>query len=109
LLELILVSSLFIQNINLIFQVVDEWHNQVMLRVHSGATRVWTVEVIFDRTGTLYWPTVGGCSVVSMKSWSTTSLSSTTTGAHVRHHGDAAMEKWFFYFFYLSGGFLSIY
>jgi hypothetical protein len=34
--------------------VVDVRTNQVLLRVHDGATGYWTVEVLFDRTGTPY-------------------------------------------------------
>jgi hypothetical protein len=34
--------------------VVDMRMNQVLLRVHSGATSYWTTEVLFDRTGTPY-------------------------------------------------------
>jgi hypothetical protein len=35
-------------------EVVDKRHNQVLLRVRGGTTRVWTAEVLFDFTGTLY-------------------------------------------------------
>jgi hypothetical protein len=34
--------------------VVEDWHEQVLLRVHGGATGVWTAEVLFNRTGTMY-------------------------------------------------------
>jgi hypothetical protein len=34
--------------------VVDMTMNQVLLRVHDGATGYWTVEVLFDRTSTPY-------------------------------------------------------
>jgi hypothetical protein len=34
--------------------VVDNRHDQVLLRVRGSATGVWTVEVLFDRIGTMY-------------------------------------------------------
>jgi hypothetical protein len=35
-------------------KVVDIKTNQVVLRVRGGATGLWTVELLFDRTGTPY-------------------------------------------------------
>jgi hypothetical protein len=35
-------------------KVVDVKTNQVVLRVRGGATGLWTVELLFDRTGTPY-------------------------------------------------------
>jgi hypothetical protein len=35
-------------------KIVDVKTNQVVLRVRGGATSLWTVELLFDRTGTLY-------------------------------------------------------
>jgi hypothetical protein len=35
-------------------KVVDIKTNQVVLRVRGGATGLWTVELLFDRIGTLY-------------------------------------------------------
>jgi hypothetical protein len=34
--------------------MVDVRMNQVLLRVHGGATGLWTDDHLFDRTGTLY-------------------------------------------------------
>jgi hypothetical protein len=34
-------------------EVVDERHNQVLLRVRGGANGVWTAKVLFDHTGTM--------------------------------------------------------
>jgi hypothetical protein len=35
-------------------KVFDVRMNQVVLRVHGGTTGLWTVELLFDRTGTPY-------------------------------------------------------